>query len=263
VHPLAGIADPLGYVIVDPPATAVTVPGHVSLNPLGVSITTPAGNVSTKSAVNVAAVAFVFPIVIVNVDVPPTGIVSGENTFPTVGTAAVTVRSSEAVPLSGASLLVTTDVVFVTVPGVDEVTSTSTVHVPDAAIVPPLKLKLVSVATGANVGVPHPVVVVPGGLATSTPAGNASVNPTPVSPVPVFGFTIVIVSVDVPPDAIVAGPNTFATVGATIAVTVSLSVFEVTPSTVASAILVTNPAVTSAAVTVYVAVQVMLSPGSR
>ena len=42
-----------------------------------------------------------------------------------------------------------------------------------------------------------------------------------------------------------------------------LSVFDVTPSTVAKAVLVTEPVVTSAAVTVYVAVQVMLSPGSR
>jgi len=104
------------------------------------------------------------------------------------------------------------------------------VHVPEAAILPPLKLKLVSVATGANAGVPHPVVVIPGGLATSTPAGNASVNATPVSPVPAFGFTISIVNVLVPPAAIVSATNVFVTVGARIAVTVSLSVFEVTPS---------------------------------
>jgi hypothetical protein len=163
---------------------------------------------------------------------------------------AVTVRSSEAVKLSGASLLVTTDVVFVTVPAVELVTSTSTVHVPEAAILPPLKLKLVSVATGANVGVPHPVVVVPGGLDTSTPAGNASVNPTPVSPVPAFGFTISIVNVLVPPAAIVSATNVFVTVGATTAITVSLSVFEFTPSAEAVAVLVTEPADTSPGVMV-------------
>jgi hypothetical protein len=149
--------------------------------------------------------------------------VSGTNTFPTVGTAAVTVKSSVAVPLSGASLLATTDVVFVTVPGVDEVTSTSTVHVPEAAILPPLKLNVVSVAAGVNVGVPQFVVVAFGVPATSTPAGNASVNPTPVSPVPTFGFVIVIVSVEVPPDTIVSGLNNFVTVGACI-VTVRSSV---------------------------------------
>jgi len=45
--------------------------------------------------------------------------------------------------------------------------------------------------------------------------------------------------------------------------TVCVAVLEVTPPTVAEAIFVTNPAVTSAAVTAYVAVHVMASPGSR
>ena len=45
--------------------------------------------------------------------------------------------------------------------------------------------------------------------------------------------------------------------------TVRVAVLDVTPLTVAVAIFVTDPAVTSAFVTVYVAVQVMLSPGSR
>jgi hypothetical protein len=42
-----------------------------------------------------------------------------------------------------------------------------------------------------------------------------------------------------------------------------LSVFDVTPPAEAWAVFVTEPAVTSSTVTVYVAVQVMLSPGSR
>ena len=45
--------------------------------------------------------------------------------------------------------------------------------------------------------------------------------------------------------------------------TVRVAVFEVTPEIEAEATLVTNPAVTSAAVTVYVAVHVMDSPESR
>ena len=215
-------------MIVVPPAGALTTPGHVSLNPLGVSITTPAGNVSTKSAVNVAATPFVFPNVIVNVLVPPAPIVSGENTFPTVGNAAVTVRSSEAVPLSGASLLVTTDVVFVTVPGVDEVTSTSTVHVPDARILPPLKFNVVSPAPGAHVGEPQFVVVAFGVLATDTPAGRLSVKSTPVNPA-AFGLTISIVSVLTPPTTIKSPINVFVTVGGakfTVSVSVAAALFE-------------------------------------
>jgi len=231
----------------------VTTPAaslHVHPVPEADTYVTPAGSVSS-TLTPLAVDGPLFVTLNVYVNVPPTSTGSGLSLFVIARSAlAVTVRSSEAVKLSGASLLVTTDVVFVTVPAVELVTSTSTVHVPEAAILPPLKLKLVSVATGANAGVPHPVVVIPGGLATSTPAGNASVNATPVSPVPAFGFTISIVNVLVPPAAIVSATNVFVTVGARIAVTVSLSVFEVTPSTVASAVFVTNPAVTSTAKTV-------------
>jgi hypothetical protein len=86
--------------------------------------TTFVGSVSTNAEVSVAATPFVLPRVRVTVLTPPEAIVSGENTFVTLGVVAVTVRSSLAVPLSGASLLVTTLVVFVTVPGVELVTST-------------------------------------------------------------------------------------------------------------------------------------------
>jgi hypothetical protein len=111
-------------------------------------------------------------------------------------------------------LLVTTDVVFVTVPGVDDVTSTVTWQLPLAGMLPPLRLTLPPPATAVTV--PPQLFVVPGGVSFTTPPGYVSVNPTPVSPVPAFGFAIVIVSVDVPPDAIVAGLNTFVTVGACI-----------------------------------------------
>ena len=100
-------------MIVEPPGVAVTVPVHVPPIFAGFFTNTFAGRVSTSAEVKVAAVAFVFPNVIVSVLVPPTPIVSGLKTFPTVGKAAVTVRSSDAVPLSGASLLATTLVVFV------------------------------------------------------------------------------------------------------------------------------------------------------
>ena len=45
--------------------------------------------------------------------------------------------------------------------------------------------------------------------------------------------------------------------------TVWLSVFDITPATVAEAIFVTEPTPTSTALTVYVAIQVTVSPGSR
>ena len=52
-------------------------------------------------------------------------------------------------------------------------------------------------------------------------------------------------------------------VGVKTTITISLSEFDVVPSTVAEAMFVTEPVVTSPAVTVYVAVQVRLSPASR
>jgi hypothetical protein len=186
VQPPAGIVEPLVYPIVEPPATASTVPVHVP--PMfGVAATTTfTGRVSQKADVSVATTAFVFPNVSVTVLTSPAAIVSGENSFVTLGAAAVTVRSSLAVPLSGASVLVTTLVVFVTVPGVELVTSTSTVHVPLAAIVPPLKSRVVSPLPGVNAGVPQFVVLVFGVLATAKPAGKLSVNATPLRPAPLF-----------------------------------------------------------------------------
>jgi len=163
-------------VIAGPAPTAniarvhVTTPAaslHVHPVPEADTYVTPAGSVSS-TLTPLAVDGPLFVTLNVYVNVPPTSTGSGLSLFVIARSAlAVTVRSSEAVKLSGASLLVTTDVVFVTVPAVELVTSTSTVHVPEAAILPPLKLKLVSVATGANAGVPHPVVVIPGGLATS------------------------------------------------------------------------------------------------
>ena len=55
---------------------------------------------------------------------------------------------------------------------------------------------------------------------------------------------------------------TFVTVRSGAAVTVLLAEFELIPPAVAKAVFVTDPAETSPAVTVYVAVQVIDSPGS-
>jgi hypothetical protein len=56
---------------------------------------------------------------------------------------------------------------------------------------------------------------------------------------------------------------TFVTVKSGAATTVLLAVLEDTPPAVADAVFVTEPTATSPAVTVYVAVQVKDSPGSR
>jgi hypothetical protein len=84
---------------------------------------------------------------------------------------------------------------------VGAVTLTVTVHVPPAAMAPPVKLMDVAAATGANVGVPHPDVVAPGAAATRIwpgDVGKTSENATPLMALPRFGLATVNVSVDTP-----------------------------------------------------------------
>ncbi|SRR6266566_391528 len=92
----------------------------------------------------------------------------------------------------------TLPVVFILDPEVVGVTFTLTAHELLAAIVPPVKLMVVSPAAGANVP-PH-VLLAPGTAATCRPAGKLSVTATPFKAVvPVFGLVMVNVRVEVPP----------------------------------------------------------------
>jgi hypothetical protein len=117
----------------------------------------------------------------------------------------------------------TLPVVFTFEPLLVAVTSTVTVHVPLAAIVPPVKLTEVFPAAGAKVGEPHPVDVMFGVVATCKPAGKLSVKATPVKAVPVFEFVIVKVRVLTPPTLIGFGENTFEMLGGDRGVTVTSS----------------------------------------
>jgi hypothetical protein len=115
-----------------------------------------------------------------------------------------------------------------------------------------------------------------GGVTTVViPVGKLSEKETPVKEFKRFGLTIVKVRVDVPPTAIGFGEKILLMDGATILLTVTLSVVDVTlaPPVDASlaipyAVLVTKPAVTSAAVTRYpnpvpLLEQVILPPGGK
>lgn len=80
------------------PAAAVVVPPQVLVNPFGVEITIPAGNVSVN-ATPVSATPFAAGLVIVklNVETPPGVIPAGVNAFAIDG-GATTVILAEAVP---------------------------------------------------------------------------------------------------------------------------------------------------------------------
>ena len=77
-------------------------------------------------------------------------------------------------------------------PAAGAVTFTSTVQVPLAGTLPPLNDTEAAPATGANVAAPQPVMLAPGVAATTIAPGDVgkgSLNATPASAVPVFGFT--------------------------------------------------------------------------
>jgi len=109
---------------------------------------------------------------------------------------------------------VTTPVVFTAFPAVVLVTCTVTVQVPPTATVPVEKARAVSPAAGAKVGVPHPVVVAAGGVATWSPVGNVSLTATPVrATVLSAGLVSVSCNVLVPPVGMLAGRNALLIVG--------------------------------------------------
>src|SRR5258708_4433045 len=112
-------------------------------------------------------------------------------------------------------------------PAVVPVTFTTTVHEALAASVPPERLAEPEPATA--VAVPPHVLVNPLGVATTSPAGRLSVNATPFSVTPVFGFWIVKVSDVVPFSGIAAAPKTLVIVGGLATVRFAVGVLPVPP----------------------------------
>jgi len=90
--------------------------------------------------------------------------------------------------------------------------------------------------------------------ASVTPLGNVSVKAMPVRAVPVFGFVIVKVNVDVPPAGIGFGENDLAIEGGATTVVVSLAVLPVPPlvEVTAAVVLFFTPAVDTVTVTLNV-----------
>jgi hypothetical protein len=106
--------------------------------PFGLAMVNPAGSVSLRAAVSVAAVALVFAKLRVSVEVPPDAMVVGAKDLATVGAAALTVS----VALAAVALLpwlvasAPTAIVLVEVPGVVEVTFTAIVQPPEGSVAP-------------------------------------------------------------------------------------------------------------------------------
>lgn len=96
---------------------------------------------------------------------------------------------------------------------------TENVHEALAASVAPDKLTLPDPAVAVIVPPPHEPVR-PFGVDTTSPTGNVSVTPTPVSVVAAFGFVTVKLRLVVPFNGMLAAPNALVIVGALGALTV-------------------------------------------
>ncbi|HTQ01942.1 MAG TPA: hypothetical protein VMN56_21665, partial [Casimicrobiaceae bacterium] len=188
VQPPTGIAEPLAIVIV---VDVTMTPPHVPVLPP--VVVTPAGMLSTNADVSVSGPDPVLPSVRVSVAVPPAAMVDGAIALASVGPGAVTVNGA----LAGGALppLVSSEpVVFVTVPGVEDVTATTMVQLPGGSEDPLAIVTLVEVTvTPAHVPVFPPVVVTPDGIVST----NGDVSVTAEVP----ELDSLMVSVAVPPAA--------------------------------------------------------------
>jgi hypothetical protein len=157
-------------------------------------------------------------MLMVSVLTPSGVIVVGLNDFVSAG-GATTVRAAVLlVAPVPASLEVIALVVFSFVPEVVPFTPTVKVQIEPAAVeavnVPPDRLTLLLPDVAVIVPLPHEPVTF-GVVATTSPAGRLSVNPTPLRPLVVFGLLIVKLNVLMEFSGILAGLNAFVIVGLT------------------------------------------------
>jgi hypothetical protein len=196
------------------PTAAVAVPPQVLVNPLGFPTSNPVGKLSVKLTPERPFPAFGLLILNVSVVVPLTGILGAPKLFVNVGgpmTASVAVLLGAPVPLWVDEIA---PVVFGFAPGVVPVTFTANPHDVFTASATPDRL-MVPVPDAAVGTTPHVLFANPFGVATTRPAGNASVKVTPVSEL-VFatGFVRVNVSVVDPLTGTLGAPKALLIVGA-------------------------------------------------
>jgi len=237
VHEPLAVKVPPDKLIELEPAVAVVVPPHVLLRLLGFATTSPAGKLSVN-ATPLRLVVFGLLIVNVRLVLAFSGIEAAPNAFVIVGGVA-TVMLAEAVFPVPPLVEVTAPVVLFFVPEVVAFTFTEIVHELLIATAPPVRLTLPLPAVA--VVVPPQVLLRPFGVASTNPAGNVSVNATPVSEtVLAAGLVIVNVRLVVPFTEIAAAPNALLMLGA--ATTDSVCCTEAVP---ADAVSVGVPAVVS------------------
>jgi hypothetical protein len=178
-EPLAAIDAPDRLTVPDP-TVAVVVPPHELLSPFGAAMVIPAGRTSVNATpANATVFAAGFVIVKLSPEMPFGEMPAGVNAFEIEG-GATTEILAEAVPPIPPCVEATFPVVLFCVPAAVPVTLTEKVHEVLLANVAPLRL--ITFVPAASVTVPAPQVPLwPLGVAITSPVGNVSVNPTPLS----------------------------------------------------------------------------------
>jgi hypothetical protein len=208
--PAVAIAPPVKLMLVLPAAGA-NVPPQV-LVAIGVASTsTPAGKLSlTATPVTPLGLLAGLVMVMVSVEMPLSAMLVGAKALVMVG-GAKTLSVALPVPPAPDSVVLTLPVVLSLAPPVVALTLTLIEQEPGlTASDPPDRLMLVLPAAGANV--PPQVLVAIGVVSTSRPAGKLSLMLNPLN-VNAFGLLKLMVSVEVPPTAMLVGEKLFVTTG--------------------------------------------------
>src|SRR5258708_10267354 len=213
-------ATPAGLVV-------VSVPPHTVAEEL--ATVSPVGNVSAKATpVSGSTFAAGFVMVKVNDVVAFSAIVLGLNTLAIDGGAS-TLSEAEAVPPVPSSVEVTLPVVLVCKPAAVPVTLIENVQEELAASVTSEMLIEFDPATAVGV-LPQVLPANPFGVATTRPAGNISLKPTPVSEFVVLLFWSVNCKLVEPLSGMLAAPNALMITGGATTVIDALEVLPVPPS---------------------------------
>src|SRR5262245_9064895 len=175
---LAARVAPLRLIVPDPAVAVMVPPPHEPVSPLGVATTRPAGRLSVN-ATPVSAVVSGLVIVKVRLVLPPTAMADAPNAFTMVSEVTTVMLALAKLP-APPSLEPTWLLVLFFTPADVPWTFTLKLQEPLAATVPPVMLTRPDPATFRAWALPPHVLVSPLGVATTRPAGRASLTPTPV-----------------------------------------------------------------------------------
>jgi hypothetical protein len=177
VHELLAGNEPAEKLITLVPCVAVIVGApQVCVNPFGVEMTRPAGNVSVKAIPVCVVVVLLFCSVKVRLVEPFRGMLAAPNALMSTGGPTTVTLAFDVLPVPP-SIEVTCTLLFFT-PAVVPVTFTDTVHEAPEANVPAERLAEPDPATAVEV--PPQVLASVFGVAITRPAGKLSVNAIPV-----------------------------------------------------------------------------------